>query len=224
MTRYSESEEAVILGDAVLLLGNDLVQQVKSRHARLTGPSEALRGYHSWDHVLDVLQALRWAVQVTGVEGTVADTTYTIAALYHDAIYCPGADDNEDRSADLMVEEVGGEALGQAVTMAAGLIRDTANHGRLEVDRDGVSQFRAIFLDADLSSFAAPWARFLHQNELIDMEFSVAYPVDQFVSGRIKFLRGMLSKETIFLSDVFGEKLEWRARRNIQRMLARLES
>ena len=81
------------------MLGVLQVEEIKKRYVYLDDiePSHS-RGYHDWDHVLDVLEAL---VSVSTLVSRESWNDLCLAALFHDVVYKPGASNNEIRSAEL---------------------------------------------------------------------------------------------------------------------------
>jgi predicted metal-dependent HD superfamily phosphohydrolase len=65
--------------------------------------SEPHRHYHTWSHVLSCLDARERIAPLAPLE-------VDVALWFHDAIYDPRAHDNEDKSAALMLEELGDAA------------------------------------------------------------------------------------------------------------------
>jgi len=199
------------------ILAPDTVAEVRKRY------HEPHRCYHNWDHALTVLQRVTAIVEVSGV----ADGTMPIAALYHDAVYVVGATDNELLSCDAFCDDnvnepwfrtslEGGEHLASRVCR---YIQATAKHGKLE--REDVPIDTALFMDCDMLGFAEPdWATFVAQDYAVIAELMTRYDSDEVAAGRETFLRGLLAKRSIFLSDYFAN-YEGPARSNIERLLAR---
>ena len=99
----------------------------------------------------------------------------------------------------------------------AELINLTARHGSLvpgdvDVDRDA-----ALFLDCDMAILAADEATFAAYDRGITTEYRGHVPAWLFKLNRRRFLKGLLSKDRIFLSDWFHERLDTKARINLRR-------
>lgn len=139
------------------------------------------------------------------------------AILYHDAIYEAGRRDNESRSAELALDHLQRwPALVQGARIAD-LIRLTAAHGRLgpaDVDADA-----ALFLDCDMAILAAPPAAFDAYDRGIASEYRGKVPAFLFKLNRRRFLKGLLAKPRIYLSDFFHERLDAAARNNLRRAI-----
>lgn len=193
-----------------------------SRHVSLELPPEVVRdlarryaephrAYHTAEHITEVLRWFDWAAERTGWHDPVA---VYLAIVFHDAIYDPLAVDNEARSAALARSAVAASQRTQA------LIQLTARHAKLspaDVEGDGDA---AQFLDCDLAILAAPPERFDAYDAAIAVEYR-AVPADEFRQGRGAFLRALLARPRIFLSELFHAELDRFARGNLSRILAR---
>ena len=180
------------------------------RQAYATPP----RAYHNFEHVQEVLRHYDAVARGPGWE---QPDEVRLAVLYHDAIYEPGRKDNEARSAELAVAHVARFLAGQGIDAArvAELIELTARHGALappDVDRDA-----ALFLDCDMAILAADPATFAAYDRGIAAEYRGVVPGWLFRLNRRRFLKALLGKERIFLSDWFHERLDAQARINLRR-------
>ncbi|MEO6263417.1 MAG: hypothetical protein ABIO58_00315 [Luteimonas sp.] len=184
-------------------------QQAALEAAYATPP----RVYHNLQHVHEVLG--RYA-EVADGPGWMQPVEVYLAVLYHDAIHDAGRRDNEARSAALAVEHITRWLPGAGVDAArvAGLIELTARHGQCapgDVDRDA-----ALFLDCDIAILGAEPATFDAYDRGIAAEYRGHVPVWLFKLSRRRFLKGLLARERIFLSDFFHERLDAQARRNLR--------
>ena len=180
------------------------------REAYATPP----RAYHNFAHVGEVL---RHYDDVAAGPGWEQPQEVRLAVLYHDAIYEAGRKDNEARSAELAKEHIARWLPDRGIDAArvAGLIELTARHGSLcpsDVDRDA-----ALFLDCDMAILAADEATFAAYDRGIAAEYRGKVPAWLFRLNRRRFLKGLLGKERIFLSDWFHERLDAKARINLRR-------
>ena len=143
-----------------------------------------------------------------------------LAILFHDAVYCPGAADNEERSAQeagAAIERFGVECDAAAVLR---LIRLTALHGPgLEGELPSLSEDERLFLDIDMLVLGAEEEEYESYERGVELEFThavFARPV--FVYKRWLFMRGLLhSKVPIFVSQHMGPRYEEAARANISK-------
>ena len=172
------------------------------------------RAYHNFTHVEHVL---RHYGDVANGPGWNQPAEVRLAVLYHDAIYEAGRRDNEARSAGLASEHIARWLPGQGIDAArvAELINLTARHGALapeDVDRDA-----ALFLDCDMAILAADEAAFAAYDRGIATEYRGQVPAWLFKLNRRRFLKALLAKPRIFLSDWFHERLDAQARVNLRR-------
>ena len=135
--------------------------------------SQPHREYHNLMHVEDVLLRIEELEPPQEHELALA-----LAAWFHDAVYQPGKDDNEDRSAYVAydaLEQVGGDPalIGEVVR----LVRLTATH-----DPDPGDVAGAVLSDADLAILATPRERYEKYVDEIRAEY-VHVPNDAFRVG-----------------------------------------
>jgi predicted metal-dependent HD superfamily phosphohydrolase len=168
---------------------------------------EPHRAYHDASHIAELLD---WFDTVADDVGWDQPREVYAAILFHDAIYDPGAKDNEARSAD-WARRAG---LAVDADRVADLILMTAKHGAHDsADRDA-----ALFLDCDMAILGAPPERFAAYDAAIAREYA-SVPPDAYRAGRSAFLRGLLDKPRIFLSDYFHARLDAQARANLRAAL-----
>jgi predicted metal-dependent HD superfamily phosphohydrolase len=164
--------------------------------------AEPRRAYHTAAHIAEVLG---W-FDVVADEVPWTDPSAVYAAIvFHDAIYVPGAKDNEARSAAWCLAEA-------FSNRSAHLIELTARHGGF-VPGD-VDDEAALFLDCDMAILAASPDAFAEYDRQIAFEYQ-HLPPEAYRAGRRAFLGGVLAKPRIFLSDYFHAKLDARARANL---------
>lgn len=170
------------------------------------------RAYHNLGHVY---QVLRHYGDVAHGPGWAMPAEVFFAVLYHDAVYEPGHGDNEARSAVLAAEHLRRWQPGVDAGRVAALIELTARHGRLapaDVDPDA-----ALFLDCDMAILGAPPAAFDTYDRAIAAEYRGRVPSWVYRLNRRRFLKGLLARERLFLSDFFHERLDRQARINLRR-------
>lgn len=184
--------------------------------------AEPPRGYHHLGHVDEVLGWYDWAgAQVAWRQ----PREVFVATLFHDAVYVPGARDNEARSAALAVEVLAGRAAcgaleelrGIDAARVAELIALTARHGQLAADE--VDDEAARFLDCDLAILAAEPARYRRYTQEIAGEYR-ALPAEAYRQGRRAFVTSLAARPRLFLSELFHRALDARARENLAAELA----
>lgn len=177
------------------------------------GYAQPPRAYHSFEHVREVAEhfaSLPVAVWRQPKE-------VFAAILFHDVVYIAGRKDNEVLSAQRFLSAQDAELGRLDRKRVMQLIELTAAHGKLspgDVDADA-----ALFLDCDMAIVAAPKARFELYEQQIRSEYSAVAPGPLYGIGRKRFLRGLLDKPRIFLSDHFHRLLDQAARDNLRRAL-----
>ena len=190
-------------------------QQAAFEAAYATPP----RAYHNLSHVHEVL---RHFDAVAAGPGWVQASEVRLAVLYHDAIYEAGQGDNEARSADLAVEHIGRWMADARLDTrrVAELIRLTARHGKLapaDFTDDPVPADAMHFLDCDMAILGADPAVFDAYDRGIAAEYRGHVPAWLFKLNRRRFLKALLARERIFLSEFFHARLDAQARINLRR-------
>lgn len=189
-------------------------QQAALEAAYATPP----RAYHNFSHVREVLH--HYDAVAVG-PGWRQPVEVRLAVLYHDAIYEAGRGDNEARSADLAVEHIARwlPDAGVDADRVAELIRLTARHGGFtSADFAGDAADDAMqFLDCDMAILGAGPAAFDAYDRGIAAEYRGHVPAWVFKLNRRRFLKALLGRERIFLSDFFHHRLDAQARINLRR-------
>lgn len=172
------------------------------------------RAYHNAAHVHEVL---RHYASVADGPGWRQPREVCLAVLYHDAIYEAGRSDNEARSAQLAREHIAQwfPHAGIDADRVAQLIEWTARHGRL--DASEVDAEAALFLDCDMAILGAEPEAFDAYDRGIAAEYRGHVPGWLFKLNRRRFLKGLLARERLYLSDFFHERFDLQARRNLRR-------
>jgi predicted metal-dependent HD superfamily phosphohydrolase len=171
------------------------------------------RAYHSIDHVQEVLRQVDVVAQGPGWR---QPREVQLAALYHDAIYVAGRGDNEARSAQLARAHLAQwPQPGVDMARVADLIELTARHGGLspgDVDAEA-----ALFLDCDMAILGAAPEVFDAYDRGIASEYAGVVPGFIFRRKRRQFLKDLLQRERIYLSEFFHARLDAAARANLRR-------
>jgi predicted metal-dependent HD superfamily phosphohydrolase len=210
----------------------ELLQQLWLRHARgigmgqpsvpllswlVTAWAEPQRHYHSLRHLQECLQALeRWG------KDTAARHEVGIALWFHDAVYDPRRDDNEERSARWAVRALKEVAVqGDVVRRIGKLIRATKHpspSARAQPVRvDGLD----LMLDIDLAILGADRARFDEYERQVRLEYAHV-PDEFFARSRADFVAALLDQNPLYRTAPARTELEARARDNLQRSLRAL--
>ena len=171
------------------------------------------RHYHTIDHVDEVLANFESCRSLMR-----QPMEAYVAVLFHDAVYEVGQTDNEARSAALACEQAP-RWFDVDLERVHDLIMMTASHGSHSVtDADA-----ALFLDCDMAILGASPKRYQEYTRQIFAEWAPVVAPRDFAEGRAAFLRKVL-KTRIFLSDLWHQRLESSARRNLEAELLRLSA
>lgn len=175
--------------------------------------SQAHRRYHTLGHVENVL------LRIEELSPRHTDLLpIQLAAWFHDAIYAPSRDDNEERSAFLArdtLELVGASpALG---TEVARLVILTASHDPTAQDMAG-----AVLSDADLSILGSSPDDYTRYATAVREEYAFI-PDATFCVGRARILRTLLTRPSLYRTEIGQQRWEKTARLNIHREVGSLE-
>jgi predicted metal-dependent HD superfamily phosphohydrolase len=179
------------------------------------------RAYHDFAHVREVL---RHYASVADGPGWFQPVEVYLAVLFHDAIYEAGRGDNEARSAALAAERIAHwwPQGGIDIARVRELIELTARHGQ-HAPRDFGTGPSADdtrhFLDCDMAILGAAPDAFDAYDRGIAAEYRGHVPGWLFRNRRRAFLKGLLARERIYLSDFFHERLDAQARSNLRRAI-----
>ncbi len=178
--------------------------------------AEPHRAYHGQGHVDALLRVL------AGLGAAVTDrAAVELAIWYHDAIYDPAARDNEARSADLLRTEMAGLAHPARLDAAELMVRLTAEHAFTPQVPPAQRADCALFLDLDMAVLGAAPEVFDDYERGIAAEYVPVHGADAYRTGRTAFLRTLLARPRLFLTDRFEAALHAPAQANIARALMR---
>lgn len=211
------TEPVVITTDIPLPFEMPAAMWVELEAAYQTPP----RAYHNIQHVHEVSAHYK---HVTDSVGWQHPKEVYLAVLYHDAVYQAGRKDNEVRSAELAVEAakkyLGSESIDLGTLRQ--LIELTAGHGHLKAE--DIDQDSKLFVDCDMAILGSDPQQFLAYDKAIASEYRGKLPGWMFQFLRRKFLKNLLDSPRIYLSDIFFESHEARARANISALLKKPRS
>ena len=170
--------------------------------------SQPWRVYHRLRHLRRMFRVWREAEGELAVEDAQA---VALAVWFHDAVYDPQRSDNETESAREAEARLAllGVSAGRQERVCR-MILATATH-EAEGDPD-----TALLLDLDLSILGAAPAVYQAYARGIRREY--AHVDDHaFRTGRLRVLERFLVRQTIYMTGALAERLEARARRNLER-------
>ncbi|MDQ1628139.1 MAG: hypothetical protein QOI54_1883 [Actinomycetota bacterium] len=170
------------------------------------------RHYHDLTHLDEVLR------NIDELAGHARDAdAVRLAAWFHDAVYDAGAHDNEERSAVLAEQVLGGlRVADERLREVARLVRLTAGHEVATGDADA-----AVLCDADLAVLAADPTRYARYTAGVRQEYAHVRDED-FAAGRAAVLRALLAHHPLFRTPSAREAWESSARANVAAELAGL--
>lgn len=181
---------------------------VATIHAALCSRhEEPARRYHTLEHIRHCLRELDAAHLAEDIGDALE-----LALWFHDAIYTPGAQDNERRSADLFRSQAERSLSSTLLDDVERMIMATTHR------HPPRTRAEAWVVDIDLSSFGLPWPTFLRDSRHLREELG-ALDDEQYYAAHARFLRGLCARHRIFTTDLFNARYEHTARTNITRLL-----
>jgi predicted metal-dependent HD superfamily phosphohydrolase len=178
--------------------------------------AEPHRVYHGQGHI-DALLA-----QWLELHGQWHDPwAVELAIWFHDAVYQPGARDNEQRSAALMRQELESLLHPSCLDAAEAMILATEHHRVPEGLPPGLRSDIAAFLDMDVSILAAAPAKYDRYATDIEREFAPVVGTAAYRAGRADFLKARLSSpHPLFQTEAAQARgADGKARDNMRREL-----
>ena len=173
---------------------------------------EPHRRYHTAAHIKHCLRQFDLAVDRMDEPDAVE-----MALWFHDAIYDIPGKENELRSAELFAAKVDGRGSEQFRSVVHRLIMATTHRAPLETLDE------SFIVDIDLSSFGLPWEEFLRDSRAVRAEFPHVSDAE-FYPKQKKFLESLVARPEFCFTEFFRDRHETRARENIERLCARLET
>jgi predicted metal-dependent HD superfamily phosphohydrolase len=187
-----------------------MAETIYSRLRELYG--EPHRYYHTLNHIRHCLREFDRAAALMDDPDTVE-----MALWFHDAIYWPGATDNEWRSAQLFRQWSEGRADAAFQQRVHDLVMATT-HRQLPGRGDA-----GFVVDIDLSSFGLPWEACERDGRLIRAEFA-GITDEQYYPGHLQFLQALQERPTFFCTEFFQQRYGPVARANLARIISGLHA
>jgi len=181
-----------VSGSAVERFGR--IEAIESFRVELTKAyMEPHRKYHNLSHIMRMFE-------VAKEKGIDLSAEQISAIWYHDAIYeiSAASGENENRSADLAFRETGSELVRLFITDT---ILHTPKHWESKV-----------VTDLDLYDLSQP-DRYEENRAKIKEEFRSVYTEAQWSAGRTEWLKSMLRRDSIFVSEITTDEEEEQARK-----------
>ncbi len=177
----------------------------------VTAYDEPQRAYHNLRHIIQCLHEL------DGMRGSCdSPDAVELAIWYHDAVYDPTRQDNEERSAELAVDAMKSARLPDGLCERVVDLILVTKHAAAPTTQDA-----KVLIDIDLSVLGQEPEVFDEYERGIRREYGY---VDEnaFREGRAAILEKFLARPTIFSTPQMRDRYEEPARRNLARSIARL--
>lgn len=143
--------------------------------------NESHRHYHNLNHLNDLIE------QINESKAKYSESEYEklmIAALFHDCVYDPMSNDNEEKSAEFF-ESCAQDRSNSDIQEIKQMILDTKTH-------QSTTSLSEKFNQLDMSIVESDFEKLLEWEEGIREEYK-AY-CDMYKEGRLKFLESLLDK------------------------------
>ncbi|MAN47154.1 MAG: hypothetical protein GYB49_08070 [Alphaproteobacteria bacterium] len=193
------------------MIPQNLIEGLRQRYG------EPQRHYHTWKHIEALLEQYQRWEEAFHRPGPVLWALY-----WHDAIYDPRAKDNEELSAQLLVQDARGHLSPEGIQLAARIIRATAGHKVPEGIANEDAEDLALFLDLDLSILGARKEVYDHYEQDIRAEYAFV-PSDMYRAGRSALLKDFLGRDRLYLTPQAHAEWDQAARANLERAIRVLE-
>ncbi|MEM1250826.1 MAG: N-methyl-D-aspartate receptor NMDAR2C subunit [Cyanobacteria bacterium P01_H01_bin.21] len=172
--------------------------------------SETHRAYHTAQHINECLSWLDWSAQKAAIAHC---ASLEMALWYHDRVYQPQLNDNEQRSAEQAVTFLNTHNVHSAqVEQVEMLILATGHWADSKSDR--VAESVNWMVDIDLAILGAVPQRFLQYNSQIHQEYGWL-PDAVYQARREQVLSAFLARPTIYQTGLFQAQIEIQARENL---------
>ena len=174
--------------------------------ALINAYSKLSRYYHNLEHIQQIFRAIEEIKELV-----VCFPVISLSAWFHDYVYNPQGQNNEEESAinaERMLNKL--NIPSNIIFIVKQIILSTKKHQPLLDSIDNL-----IFLDADLSMLGASSEKYRQYAQAIRQEYHWLSNLD-YQQGRKKVLTNFLARNRIYYTDYFYHKLESTARRNLK--------
>lgn len=146
--------------------------------------NESHRGYHTQTHLLDVID------QINEQRLDISQMDYEkliLCGLFHDIIYDPASQTNEEDSADFFMKCVSDRQNFEHINDIKQMILDTKTH-------EAQTPLSEKFNEIDMKIVERDYDSLLEWEEGIHKEFGSVYPDEMYKIGRLQFLESLMDK------------------------------
>ncbi|WP_207510716.1 HD domain-containing protein [Longitalea luteola] len=192
-------------------LGDRFFQEILRKY------TTSRRHYHNLQHIHALLQySERYAGHLQDREVVV------FSIFYHDIIYNVLRKDNEPRSARLAERRLQALKLPPSKIEQVKIYIEATQTHAVTAAVTHLTDLQ-LFLDFDMSILGADWDDYELYTRQVRREYRI-YPDKLYYPGRKHFLQHCLQTEHIFQTAIFREQYEAKARANLNRELAMINS
>ncbi len=146
--------------------------------------NESHRSYHNLNHLNDLIS------QINENKSKYSEKEYEkliLTALFHDVVYDPTSQTNEEDSANFLIE-CAVDKKNSDILDVKQMILDTKTH-------DSTTNLSESFNKYDMNIVERDFDQLLEWEKGISEEYSI-YPKEEYKEGRLKFLESLLDKYT----------------------------
>ena len=146
--------------------------------------NESHRSYHNLNHLNDLIS------QINENKSKYSEKEYEklmLTALFHDVVYDPASQNNEEDSANFLIE-CAVDKKNSDILDVKQMILDTKTH-------DSTTNLSESFNKYDMNIVERDFDQLLEWEKGISEEYSI-YSKEEYKEGRIKFLESLLDKYT----------------------------
>jgi predicted metal-dependent HD superfamily phosphohydrolase len=196
----------------------DFEASMQELYATLSKLYATNRYYHTNQHVSNLLLILADLALYYNLSSEDL-AILVLVAWFHDVIYDTTASDNEEKSATFAQEVLTNLRIAVApLERVQQLILATKSHQALENDL-----LCKIFLDADLAILGSTTTEYADYAHGVRQEYAWVADKD-YIAGRTGVLTQFLKRPRLYFTDYLYNRLEKRARSNIQTEITQLAS
>ena len=170
--------------------------------------SEPQRHYHTIEHIYNCL--IEYKKYCNDIK-TLESVKIIEAIWWHDAIYLPKSNTNEEDSAELYVMQAKEQGLDRNHLQEIEEIKEMILCSKHHIPK---TENEKIFCDIDMSILGYNDAEYLKYTSGVEKEYSFV-PQNIFCNGRLVFINKLIDSKRIFHTDYFHNKYEIKARSNL---------
>lgn len=147
--------------------------------------NESHRSYHNLNHLNDLIS------QINENKSKFSEKEYEklmLAAIFHDVVYDPASQTNEEDSANFLIECAVDKTNADILDVNQ-MILDTKTH-------NSTTKLSESFNNYDMNIVERDFDQLLEWEKGIQFEYLKHYKLEEYKNGRVKFLESLLDKYT----------------------------